>query len=117
MRWAGVIPSTTSDQRPQFSGSAPYIDEFTFTNPRWRMRVEARSNSGAALPAGYLDSRRGYTESADFALMIGSEYAVYGVTTFLVGVWYYVLDGDRNPWPVWKPAPLFDIVDPQLPAG
>ncbi|MDQ2838905.1 MAG: hypothetical protein M3Y42_16035 [Actinomycetota bacterium] len=48
-------------------------------------------------------------------MTVGSEYAVYGITTFLGGAWYYVLDDDRNPWPVWKPARLFDIVDPRMP--
>ncbi|MDQ2838906.1 MAG: hypothetical protein M3Y42_16040 [Actinomycetota bacterium] len=48
-------------------------------------------------------------------MTVGSEYAVYGITTLLGGVWYYLLDDDRNPWPVWKPAPLFEVTDPHLP--
>jgi hypothetical protein len=80
------------------------------------MRVEARSDSGSTLPIGYLDARSGYTESTYFPLTVGSEYAVYGVTTFLGGAWYYILDDDRHFWPVWKPAPLFEIADPHLPA-
>ncbi len=81
------------------------------------MRVEARSDSGSVLPSSYLDARRGYTESTYFPVTVGSEYAVYGITFFLGGAWYYLLDDDRNPWPVWKPAPLFEVADPALPVS
>jgi hypothetical protein len=39
------------------------------------------------------------------------------VTIFLGIAWYYILDDDDHPWPVWSPSTLFDIEDGALPAG
>ena len=31
--------------------------------------------------------------------------------------WYFVLDDDGLAWPVWMPAPLFEVEDGSLPAS
>jgi hypothetical protein len=42
---------------------------------------------------------------------------VYAVTSFLGGFWYYLLDDDQLGYPVWYPAPVFDVVDGQVPSN
>jgi hypothetical protein len=50
-----------------------------------------------------------------FALTVGKEYIVYGVTITLGHVWYYICDEDFVYYPVWNPASLFEITDSSLP--
>ncbi|HEX9643642.1 MAG TPA: hypothetical protein VGC11_06565 [Acidimicrobiia bacterium] len=52
-----------------------------------------------------------------FPLTIGRIYVVYGITTFRGHVRYYVLDDDQLPYPVWRLAPLFDLLDGRLPSS
>jgi hypothetical protein len=79
------------------------------------MRVTCIASSGRTLPLSTLDERAGISRGTDFALTVGSRYVVYAITTFHGHCWYYVFDDNRLPYPVWKLAPLFEILDPAIP--
>ena len=57
----------------------------------------------------------GIDAGTHFAVTRGREYPVYAVTVLLGIVWYYVMDDDGDPYPIWAPGPLFDVVDGTLP--
>jgi hypothetical protein len=46
--------------------------------------------------------------------VVGKEYVVYGMTTFLEHVWFYICDEDYSYYPIWNPLPLFKVVDARL---
>lgn len=79
------------------------------------MKVRCVSNSGSFLPKECLDPRWGYSSETEFPLTTGRVYVVYAMTTQLAHLWYYVLDDNQLPYPVWQPSPLFDVVDGSLP--
>ena len=78
------------------------------------MRVTCLASSGKSLPASCLDEPAGITRDTEFPLTIGAVYVVYAITTFHGHCWYYVFDDNRQPYPVWRLAPLFEISDPLL---
>jgi len=55
------------------------------------------------------------TPDAEFPLTIGRTYVVYACTVFDGYSWSYVLDDDGHHYPVWYPAVLFSVADPQIP--
>jgi hypothetical protein len=57
----------------------------------------------------------GISYDTEFPLTIGETYVVYAITMFQGHCWYYVLDDNRLPYPVWELAPLFEIADPYIP--
>ncbi len=79
------------------------------------MKIRCIANTGDVLPTMCRDPLRGIDIDTQFPVTTGSSYPVYAVTLFLGTVWYYVLDDDRNPWPTWMPAPLFEVEDGSLP--
>jgi hypothetical protein len=81
------------------------------------MLIRCVSDSGASLPPECIDERRNLTAETVFPLTPGREYVVYGVTQYLDHIWYYVFDDDNLPYPVWKPAALFEVADPRVPEG
>lgn len=78
------------------------------------MRVKCLANSGTSLPEGYLDPQGGFGRDAIYPLVLGKEYLVYATTLRRGGVWYYLLDERGLEYPVWSPAPLFEVSDPRL---
>jgi hypothetical protein len=56
-----------------------------------------------------------HTEDRYFALLVGKEYVVHGVTISLGHVWYYICDENFVYYPVWNPWSLFEISDSSLP--
>ena len=80
------------------------------------MIVRCIAASGRALPPSALNSRMGIRAETEFAITPGKEYHVYALTVLLGLVWYYVIDDDDPAWPVWKPAPLFEVADGWLPS-
>jgi hypothetical protein len=42
---------------------------------------------------------------------------VYAITVFRGLAWYYVLDDHALPYPVWKPAALFELSSGAIPAN
>jgi hypothetical protein len=80
------------------------------------VRATCIASSGQALPESCLDEAAGISRDTEFPLTVGASYEVYAITTFRGHAWYYVLDDNRLPYPVWKLAPLFEIDDPSLPA-
>jgi hypothetical protein len=57
----------------------------------------------------------GMTADAEFPVTIGDRYVVYAFTVFDGYTWFYVLDDDDRPHPIWYPAALFDVADPTIP--
>lgn len=78
------------------------------------MRIKCIANEGKDLPEDCLDPRGGYGREAKFALIIGKEYNVYAITLFRGYVWYYICDEDYFSYPIWNPAPLFEVVDGRI---
>jgi hypothetical protein len=78
------------------------------------MKVRCVANSGDRLPDLYLDPAGGYTNTTRFELTKNKVYVVYAITLRRGGVWYYVLDESGVGYPVWIPAPLFEITDARI---
>lgn len=74
------------------------------------MRVRAVANTGAALPDSALREGHVYSEQL-FMLTLGREYVVYAMTVDSGHPWFYIVDDDLHPWPMWHPGPLFELVD------
>lgn len=81
------------------------------------MKVRCKANKGAALPLSCLDEAIGIIASSDFPITVDRDYTVYAITVYKGSTWYYVLDDDGHQYPVWHLAPLFEVVDPTLPAS
>lgn len=79
------------------------------------MRVRCVSNVGADLPADYLSDRYQVSRESHFHVTPGMEYEVYGIVSFVGGFWYYLADDSFSYYPVWNPAPLFEIIDGSIP--
>lgn len=80
-----------------------------------QVRVVCVASTGHALPQACLDEAAGITAESQFPLTVGSIYVVYAATIFRGHCWFYVFDDNRQPYPVWRLAPLFDVADPSLP--
>ncbi len=81
------------------------------------MIVRAIARTGESLPAQSRDSSAGVESDTAFPVTIGRVYAVFAVTIYLGIAWYYILNDDGHPWPTWAPAPLFEVVDGELPTS
>jgi hypothetical protein len=75
------------------------------------MIVRAISKYGRDLPEDCKDARMGFDDATEFPVVIGKEYVVYAMTVVLNHPWYYICDEVGLPFPVFKPAPLFEVVD------
>ena len=80
------------------------------------MIVRCLFNEGSSLPESCLDPAAGITSGVVFPLTVGSFYVVHAITVFRGHTWYYVLDDNELPYPVWKLAELFDVSDGSLPS-
>jgi len=75
------------------------------------MRVRCIANQGTQLPASYLDPAGGFDHRTAFSLTIGHAYTVYALTIRRCGVWFYTVDESGVNYPIWQPAPLFEVTD------
>ncbi|MBD1939013.1 hypothetical protein [Microcoleus sp. FACHB-68] len=78
------------------------------------MKIRCITNSGAALPEIYLDSRVNRSKETVFRLTVGKEYVVYALHEAGGAVWYYICDDHYMYYPQEHAAPLFEIVDNRL---
>jgi hypothetical protein len=78
------------------------------------MKVRCIANRGDALPAQYLDPRIPRGPQSEFFITVGKTYVVYGLRFLSEQVWYYIDDDHKGWYPIRKPAPLFQVIDPQL---
>src|SRR6266478_6039238 len=78
------------------------------------MKIVCVARRGETLPDHYLDPRIPRTREHDFRLTLGREYVVYAVAIRKDQVWYYVVDDTDSWFPIYKPAPLFKIVDDRV---
>lgn len=76
------------------------------------MKVRAIASDGSLL--GEALRRLGSIDASEsFQITAGSEYTVYALLVFGGHAWYYIVDDDHHPWPVWHPWPLFEVADPR----
>lgn len=76
------------------------------------MRINCIKNLAADLPSEIINN---YSISySEFSILIGKQYVVYGMTIHLGHVWYYICDETYSYYPIWNPAPLFQVIDGQL---
>jgi hypothetical protein len=78
------------------------------------VKVRCLTNRGDRLPDLYLDPVAGYTSTTQFELHKDKSYVVYALTIRTGAIWYYVLDDSGVSYPVWHPAPLFEILDARI---
>jgi hypothetical protein len=78
------------------------------------MKIQCVSNSAARLPDVIIDPETGFPRSLVFALTVGKQYVVYGMTVYRDHLWYYICDEQYTYYPIWNPSPLFEIVDSRL---
>jgi hypothetical protein len=78
------------------------------------MLVRCVTRNATDLGIPYLDPRAGYGPEAVFELTLGKEYVVYALTIRNGGIWYYVIDESGVEYPIWHPAPLFQVADPRV---
>ena len=78
------------------------------------MKARCISTNAGRLPDLYLDPAGGFTPSTDFPLRPGKDYVVFALTLRRGGVWYYVMDEAGVEYPVWYPAPLFEVIDARV---
>lgn len=81
------------------------------------MRVRCISMSGESLPMSSRDPRLGVDAETMFPVTLGAEYPVYAITVMLGIPWYYIMDDDGSPWPIWSPSSLFEVIDGGLPSS
>jgi hypothetical protein len=65
-------------------------------------------------PEEIVDTRLGLTRNRERPLTVGAVYRVYAITVFKGLFWYYLLDNDAASYPIWYPAPLFEVADATL---
>lgn len=76
------------------------------------MRVKCKWKKGDEVPSTYTFGNNPNV-SKDWHLTTEKEYVVYALECVEGRIWYYVVD-DHSLWfPIMKPAPLFEIVDPR----
>src|SRR5690242_9918866 len=77
------------------------------------MKVRCIGNSERDLPKEFpISGHWGADAPHSFALTIGKEYLVYAVlVSSAYGAWYYIRDENFVWFPIWNPAPLFEITD------
>jgi len=56
------------------------------------------------------------TSKTAFPVVVGKEYVVYAMTTYLDALWYFICDETFIGFPVWKPSGLFAVIDGRLPS-
>lgn len=78
------------------------------------MKVKCIANTGSFLPNDLLTNRSFFTKDTEFALVLDKEYVVYAMTLHMGYVWYYICDEAFTYYPIWKPSPLFDVVDDRI---
>jgi hypothetical protein len=79
--------------------------------------VRCKSNSTDDLPENYVHPEAGYPRGKQLAnLEVGKEFVVYAIGLFGEKVWYYVCESEEDPYPVGRPAPLFETVNPKASA-
>lgn len=81
------------------------------------MIVSCTTSIADSLPPSAYDSRQGVNPDTEYPVTPGRSYAVFGITVNLGLTWYYILDDDDLDWPVWAPAPLFEVIDGCLPSS
>ncbi len=75
------------------------------------MKIICRYNRGLDLPEDCLYPSGGYIRDAEFHLEINKMYTVYALTIERGYIWYYICDESYTYYPIWKPSPLFDVID------
>lgn len=75
------------------------------------MKLLCIANTGAELPADFLDDAGGFGRDSAFDVTVGRHYVVYAITLKSGHIWYYLCDDRGLPYPVWYPSALFQVID------
>jgi hypothetical protein len=80
------------------------------------MKVKCISKISRNLPEQVIYPDLGLGPDRVFSLVIGKDYVVYGLTSYLGIPWFFICDEDYSYYPIWNPSPLFRIIDDRLSA-
>lgn len=76
------------------------------------MIVKCVGNLGMDLPPEF--PSRYKVPDNQYGLIINTYYIVYGMTESSGYIWYSICDKDYSYYPVWSPAPLFEVTNGRL---
>ena len=77
------------------------------------MKVECIKNLCEEIPSKIYEGLHGYSADSKFDIELGQESIVYGITTIKKHFWY-LIDVDDLPYPMYYPSALFKIIDGRL---
>lgn len=80
------------------------------------MKVKCLFNNAIdeRLPKAIIEHYVKNNEDPNFDLIVGKEYTVYALTVNFNYPWYYIYDEWDRGYPLWHPAPLFEVTDNRL---
>ena len=76
--------------------------------------MKVRAISVRSLRSLMFRDSEGTPVTGDHALTVGAEYTVYAMLIDATGTFYYIVDDDEHPWPLWHPSDLFELVDRRM---
>ena len=78
------------------------------------MKIRCRYTSWQDVPKDVFSVETISAYAVDFHISIDTQYIVYSITVHNNSIWYYICDDAFSYYPRWRPAPLFEVVDPRL---
>ncbi|HVX00127.1 MAG TPA: hypothetical protein VHA52_06820 [Candidatus Babeliaceae bacterium] len=78
------------------------------------MKIKCIEDTGKSLPEDLFEPGSGYNKQTRFYLELEKLYTVYGMTTNLGYVWYYICDENFTDYPRWHPPQLFEVADNRI---
>lgn len=73
--------------------------------------MKVRANSVRSLRSLMFRDHEGTPVAGDHALTVGAEFTVYAMLIDATETFYYIVNDDDHPWPLWHPSSLFELVD------
>jgi len=78
------------------------------------MKVKCIHKAWVSVPDYFCIDLEARQRKTEFYIDLDCEYIVYGITIKDNFIWYYVCDNTFLEYPLWKPSPFFEVVDPRL---
>ncbi|MFA6915651.1 MAG: hypothetical protein WC222_04585 [Parachlamydiales bacterium] len=75
------------------------------------MIIKTLYNEATKLPLDVLPEKY---RDMKFPIKVNKNYVVYGMIIEDGYMWYYICDETYSYYPVWKPSPLFEVINNQL---
>lgn len=73
-------------------------------------------NTGGFLPKNYISKQEGLLLETEFNVSIGAVYTVYALEVENSLIRFYICDDAYTYYPMWHPAPLFEVIDNRIPS-